>query len=179
MFKAIASFSLILMSYQAQAEVYGQDFIIPRGGEMTVSQVLEGMKDKRQMKDIVVGGEISTVCQMKGCWVTLRSADQPAKISACTEAAVSAEAQKEMRVIFKGHTFSVPKDLTGDVLVRGTIKRKKLSKYQVKHFLKDMKCSEEQIKAVKKPVYKYLMQATGLKTPGEKVTSETEKVSMI
>ena len=60
----------------------------------------------------------------------------------------------------------MPKDLSGEVLVRGTVEKKKLSKYQVKHFLKDLGCSKSQIKGIKAPVYKYQMKATGLKMHG-------------
>lgn len=170
MFKIILAALVAAISYQAQAEVYGEDFVMPRGGEYTVKQVFDEMKEKKQLKEVVVGGELASVCQMKGCWVTLRSKGDIPKTSSCDETALSSKAQREMRVMFKGHSFSVPKDLTGDVLVKGTVKKKKLSKYQVKHFLKDLGCPKEQIQAIKKPIYKYQMKATGLKTPGEKIS---------
>jgi hypothetical protein len=170
MFKIIVAAALSAMTYQAQAEVYGEEFVMPRGGEYTVSQVFEEMKEKKKLKDIVVGGELASVCQMKGCWVTLRTKGDLKKTSSCDETALSSKAQQEMRVMFKGHSFSVPKDLTGDVLVKGTVEKKKLSKYQVKHFLKDLGCPQEQIEAIKNPIYKYQMKATGLKTPGKKVS---------
>ena len=132
------------------------------------------MKNNKQLKDIVVGGELSSVCQMKGCWVTIKNqtiknSGQKNNLPPCDEAVLSMETQKEIRVMFKDHSFSVPKNLNGDVLVKGTVQKKKLSRYQVKHFLKDLGCSKEQIKeqmkAIKKPIYKYQMKAMGLKTP--------------
>ena len=170
MFNILLTLAVSALTYQAQAKVYGEDFVTPRGGEYTVSQVFEEMKDKKKLKNIVVGGQLSSVCQMKGCWVTIKNPGDKVKINSCDETAISLKAQKEMRVMFKGHSFSVPKDLTGDVMVMGTVQKKKLSKYQVKHFLKDLGCPKEQIEAIKSPIYKYQMKATGLKTPGKKVT---------
>lgn len=166
------NFSLLIlvlfMSVPSDAKFYGQDFVMPRGGEYKLEQVFEALKsDKdKKLENVVVHGEISSVCQKKGCWVSLKKTGDTEKINSCSESAVSSKAQKEMRVMFAGHSFEVPKDLSGEVLVQGTVKKKKLSKYQVKHFLKDLGCSESQIQSIKAPVYKYQMEATGLKIYG-------------
>ena len=171
MFKVSLALLLSILSYQVQAKLYGEDFLAPKGGgEYSISQVFEEMKEKKQLKNIVISGEVSSVCQMKGCWMSIKTSGEKTVKSSCDETAVSLEAQKEIRVMFKDHSFSVPKDLKGDVLVKGTVKKKKLSKYQVKHFLKDLGCLKEQIEAIKRPIYKYQMKATGLKTPGKKVS---------
>ena len=164
------NFSLLtfvfLLSSPSYAKFYGQDFVMPRGGEYKLEQVFDALKKDKKLENIVVHGEISSVCQKKGCWVSLKKMGESEKINSCSESAVSSKAQKEMRVMFAGHSFEVPKDLSGEVLVRGTVKKKKLSKYQVKHFLKDLGCSKSQIKSIKAPVYKYQMEATGLKIYG-------------
>jgi hypothetical protein len=165
MFKAllVCCVSFVASSYSF-AKTFGEDFIMPRGGEYSLSRVFDEMKDKKKLKNVVVAAELSSVCQMKGCWVSLKTPASKVMTNTCDEAGLSAESQREMRVMFKDHKFSVPKDLTGDVIVMGTVKKKKLSKYQLKHLLKDGGCSKEQIEAVKGPIYKYQMEATGLKS---------------
>jgi len=165
MFKALlVCFVFVMATSNSFAKTYGEEFMMPRGGEYSLTRVFDEMKDKKKLKEIVVAGELSSVCQAMGCWVSLKTPASKVMTNTCDEAGLSAESQKEMRVMFKGHKFSVPKDLTGDVFVMGTVKKKKLSKYQLKHLLKDGGCSEEQIKAVKGPIYKYQMEATGLKS---------------
>jgi len=163
MLKIIFAFMLCLLANNAEAKVYGENFVMPRGGEYSVPQVFEEMKGKKKLKNIVVGGELASVCQKMGCWVSLKSPTEKSKTSSCDESSLSMKAQSEIRVMFKGHKFTVPKDMKGDVMAYGTVKKKKLSKYQVKHFLKDLGCSKEKIEAIKAPIYKYQMEATGIK----------------
>lgn len=167
---SVLNLSLLLLGVifcqSSFAKFYGQDFEMPSGGEYKLEQVFEALQKEEELENVAVHGEISSVCQKKGCWVSLKKIGETKTINSCTESALSSKAQKEMRVMFAGHSFEVPKDLSGEVIVKGSVKKKKLSKYQVKHFLKDLGCDKDQIKSIKAPVYKYQMEATGLKIYG-------------
>lgn len=116
--------------------------------------------NKKNMK-VSVSGEISAVCQAKGCWITLKSSDLK-KTDTCEETLKGASTQSEVRVMMKDHSFAVPKDLKGTVTVVGELKKKKLSSFQLKHLLKDAGCSKEQMKKAKKSLNKYQIVATDI-----------------
>lgn len=165
MIKKIIFSSTLLFSSSVLATSYGEDFAMPKGGGMTVAEAIQDLAQSKEQKlnDVGVVGEIAQVCQSKGCWVTLK-ADSSKGADSCEEALKGAKTQSELRVMFKGHSFKVPKDLKGKVLVMGNLKKKKMSKFQIKHFLKDANCSKDQIKKVKGGLYQYQMTATGLQT---------------
>ena len=162
--KIICVLSLVFAN-TASAKVYGESFTNPKGGAQTVVAVMGQMAKGKtnSLNAVAVKGEISSVCQAKGCWITLKT-KKGAKTDTCAESLKGASAQQEVRVMFKDHSFEVPKKLKGDVVVFGNLERKKLSKYQRKHLLKDAGCSKSDIKKVKGDMFKYQMTATGVRT---------------
>lgn len=162
--KAVCVLGLVFSS-AAYGKIYGESFTMPKGGGQPVAEVMNEMaKDQKQsLKSVAVQGEISSVCQSKGCWITLKT-KEGAQTDTCAESLKGATAQQEVRVMFKDHSFEVPKKLKGKVIVFGDLERKKLSSYQQKHLLKDAGCSKSEIKKVKGEMYKYQMTATGVRT---------------
>lgn len=68
-----------------------------------------------------VSGVIEEVCQMKGCWMTLRN-----------------EAGENIRVTFKDYGFFVPKDISGsEVIIEGVASKEVLSEDVAKHYAED------------------------------------------
>ena len=122
------------------------------GGDITLTE----MSDLKQVlanydavgeKDILVEGEVEKVCQMKGCWLTLKTDNEA------------------MRVIFKDYGFSVPKDIAGKkVKLQGKVVRKGISVKEQKHYLKDEKADKSKINAVRQPkaTYRFVASAVEL-----------------
>lgn len=129
---------------------------------LTVDAAISKLQSsKRKKMNVSVKGEISSVCQAKGCWITLKPEGASSKSTdICADALKSASTQADVRVMMGDHSFTVPKDLKGAVVVNGELKKKKLSSFQLKHLLKDSGCSETQMKKAKKALYKYQIVAT-------------------
>ncbi|MGH1467867.1 MAG: DUF4920 domain-containing protein [Bdellovibrionales bacterium] len=139
---------------------------------VSVEDAIKNLKGK--FAKVLVSGEIGTVCQSKGCWLTLRPSSATTESDECEEALKGASTQADVRVMFGDHAFTVPKDLTGKVVVKGKLKKKKLSSFQLKHLMKDAGCSKAQMKKAKKAIYKYQIIATEVRKD-EKVYSATQK----
>lgn len=68
-----------------------------------------------------IEGIIEEVCQMKGCWLTLKN-----------------ESGTTIRVTFKDYGFFVPKDIGGkNVIIEGVSKKELLDEDDAKHFAED------------------------------------------
>jgi hypothetical protein len=88
-----------------------------------------GTRDSAQVKLV---GKASQVCQAKGCWMTLPTADG-----------------KQMRVRFKDYAFFVPKDLSGhNVVVSGWAHRSTVPKSELQHYAKDAGKTDREIAAI-------------------------------
>lgn len=68
-----------------------------------------------------VRGTIEEVCQMKGCWMTLKN-----------------ETGENVRVTFKDYGFFVPKDISGrEVIIEGIAKKEVLEEDVARHYAED------------------------------------------
>lgn len=95
-----------------------------------------------------VTGTVSSVCQKKGCWMTLVSA-QPGK--------------PEMRVTFKNYAFFMPKDLSGKkVVVDGFAFVETTSVADLQHYAEDAGKSKAEIAAITKPKRELAFEAAGV-----------------
>ncbi len=71
-------------------------------------------------KTIKIEGEITEVCQEKGCWL------------------VVTDGKQEMRVKFKDYGFFVPKDASGrKVILEGIVEKKTISEDHAKHIAQE------------------------------------------
>ena len=110
-------------------QVYGAA-IMPAGAlPMSALPVALGQRDSAQVKLV---GKASAVCQAKGCWMTLPTADG-----------------KEMRVRFRDYAFFVPKDLSGhEVVVSGWAYRSTVPKSELQHYAKDAGKTDQEVAAI-------------------------------
>ena len=104
--------------------------ITPAGAlPMSVLPVALGQRDSAQVKLV---GKASAVCQAKGCWMTLPTADG-----------------KDMRVRFRDYAFFVPKDLSGhEVIVSGWAYRSTVPKSELQHYAKDAGKTDQEVAAI-------------------------------
>ncbi|MBF9220522.1 DUF4920 domain-containing protein [Hymenobacter sp. BT662] len=111
---------------------------------MTALSTALGSRDSAQVKLV---GKASAVCQAKGCWMTLPTADG-----------------KQMRVRFKDYAFFVPKDLSGhNVVVSGWAHRTTTSVADQQHYLRDAGKPEKEIAAITQPKQEVSFMADGVR----------------
>lgn len=88
-----------------------------------------GTRDSARVK---LAGQASAVCQAKGCWLTLPTADG-----------------QQMRVRFRDYAFFVPKDLSGHrVVVSGWAHRGTVPKAELQHYAQDAGKSSQEVAAI-------------------------------
>ena len=116
----------------APGQTYGAA-ITPAGAvPMTALNAALGTRDSAQVKLV---GMATAVCQARGCWMTLPTADG-----------------QQMRVRFRNYAFFVPKDLSGhNVVVNGWAYRETVSVADQQHYLRDAGKSEKEIAAITQP----------------------------
>lgn len=122
----IFSFAAILLAFllsSCQVEAEKWDSF---GAQITSKDALptSAMVEAAQGSDSIsvkFEGEIDQVCQMKGCWMTLKSADG-----------------NSIRVTFKDYGFFVPKEAGGSrVIVEGVAAVKELDEATARHYAED------------------------------------------
>jgi hypothetical protein len=120
------------ISPAAPGQTYGAAVTPADAIPMSALGTALGARDSAQVKLV---GKASAVCQAKGCWMTLPTADG-----------------KEMRVRFRDYAFFVPKDLSGhDVVVSGWAYRETVSVADQQHYLRDAGKPEQEIAAITQP----------------------------
>ena len=108
----------------------------------TLAKKMQG-KETMQIK---LEGQINEVCQMKGCWMTVKADDDT-----------------DIRVTFKDYGFFVPKDAAGKTVVfEGEAKYETVDVKTLKHFAEDAGKSQEEIDAITEPETKLTFVATGV-----------------
>ncbi|UOQ95865.1 DUF4920 domain-containing protein [Hymenobacter sp. 5317J-9] len=128
----------------APGQTYGAA-ISPEGAlPMTALNTALGASDSAQVKLV---GKASAVCQAKGCWMTLPTADG-----------------KQMRVRFKDYAFFVPKDLSGhEVVVSGWAHRSTVPKSELQHYAKDAGKSDKEVAAITQDEQQLTFMADGVR----------------
>lgn len=110
---------------------------------MTALNAALGNKDSVQVKLVA---EASAVCKVKGCWMTLPTADG-----------------KEMRVRFKDYGFFVPANLSGHtVVVSGWAHREVVPVAYLQHYAKDAGKSDKEIAAITQDEQQLNFEADGV-----------------
>jgi len=90
-------------------------------------------------------GEITSVCQMKGCWMTMNVGDE------------------ELRITFKDYGFFVPKNSSGnDAIIEGVLHKKLVDVKMLKHYAEDAGKSAEEIEAITEPKLQFVFEASGV-----------------
>jgi len=122
---------------------YGETFDID--GAITLAEALNDISDKDSLQ-VKLTGNVSEVCQVKGCWMTMKEGDE------------------SVMVKFKDYGFFVPKDCSGKTaFMTGVMKREVQSVEEQRHYLEDAEASQEEIDAITEPKQKLTFLASGVK----------------
>lgn len=110
-------------------QTYGAAFVAAGALAMSALPAALGSRDSVRVK---LTGKASAVCQARGCWMTLPTADG-----------------NEMRVRFRDYAFFVPKDLSGhEVVVSGWAYRRTVPKSELQHYAKDAGKTDQEVAAI-------------------------------
>jgi len=133
----------------------GADAVPPNGTEghfgspfalAEAKSLAEAVSSLEGASTVQVSGEVTSVCQAKGCWMVIKDHESDEVMA---------------RVLMKDHAFSVPMDGTGKkAIVEGELTEKTLSEGQVKHLAKD---AGEDPAAVEGERKEYVLTASAVK----------------
>lgn len=114
-------------------------------GAISGNELLK-MLEKAKSVDTKLTATINSVCQMKGCWMTVDLGDG-----------------QQMRVTFKDYGFFVPKGAGGrTAVIQGTASKEIVSVETLRHYALDEGKSKEEIMAIKEPITEYSFEAVGV-----------------
>ncbi|OON70043.1 DUF4920 domain-containing protein [Hymenobacter sp. CRA2] len=127
----------------AGGQTYGAAVTEDGAQPMSALATTLGTQDSAKVKLV---GQITDVCQAKGCWMKMQTADG-----------------KEMRVRFKDYAFFVPKDVKGKtVVVDGWAHREEVPVADLQHYAKDAGKSEKEVAAITQPEQQVNFMADGV-----------------
>ena len=84
----------------------------------TLGAALAKLSAEHASVDGVFSGRVGKVCQKQGCWLQLIDGEQMARV-------------------MTNHDFTVPKDLSGNAIVSGTLERVEISEKEARHMAED------------------------------------------
>ncbi len=131
-----------------QAEPAGNEFGEPVEVKNAISlAALESeIGERSSWEGITVKGEVTEVCQKKGCWMKLKKEDGEA-----------------MRVTFKDYGLFMPKDITGkEVVIRGKAYSDTVTVDVLRHFAEDAGKSQAEIESITQPEIALAFEADGV-----------------
>lgn len=127
----------------ADGKTYGAPITAANAVPVAQLTQLLGTKDSARVKLV---GKATEVCQAKGCWMTIATADG-----------------KQMRVRFKDYGFFVPKDISGKtVVINGWAHRETVPVNDLRHYATDAGKSEKEVAAITKPEQQLNFEADGV-----------------
>jgi len=128
----------------AAGQTYGTAVSAAGAVPMTALAATLGTRDSAQVK---LTGKASAVCQAKGCWLTLPTADG-----------------QQMRVRFRDYAFFVPKDLSGHtVVVSGWAHRSTVSAADQQHYARDAGKTDQEVAALTQDEQQLTFMADGVR----------------
>lgn len=128
---------------QAQSGKYGE--ALSDAKVIKASALAENLQGNESI-NVKVKGEIAEVCQMSGCWMTVKTNEG-----------------KTVRVTFKDYGFFVPKDAAGKQAVfEGEAIIETLDVATLKHYAEDAGKLKEEIAAITEPETKLTFVASGV-----------------
>lgn len=117
-------------------------------GSISYDELLTKLATKDSM-EVKVAGTVESVCQTKGCWVNIISAENPES--------------ETMFVKFKDYGFFLPKDCVGQqVVLEGKAYREVTSVEELRHYAEDEGKSVQEIEAISEPVEELKFMASGV-----------------
>ena len=131
--------ALSLWSAATFAEHYGAE--ISNGEPISVPEAIASVGSGEQ-ETLLVQGEVTSVCQMKGCWMGFSSD------------------AGDIRITFKDYGFFVPLSIMGKTArVEGTLEKVELSLADSKHLVQDAGGDPS---TVTEPIVEYQFVASGV-----------------
>jgi|APTNR8051073442_1049403.scaffolds.fasta_scaffold00949_6 hypothetical protein len=134
---------------EESVQVIGQPFgdTITAEGAIGYEAMLTQMGDKDSI-EVKVMGEVESVCQKKGCWMNIVSAD-PEKA--------------QMFVQFEDYGFFMPKNIKGrKVIMQGYAYKSVTPVEELRHYAEDEGKSKEEIEAITEPLEELKFMASGV-----------------
>ncbi len=114
---------------------------------MSYAELMRQLDGKESVTG-VVEGEVTDVCQKKGCWMTLQPTKNTTPVS----------------VRFKDYSFFMPKTLAGNkVIVEGVATKKMVSVEDLRHYAEDAGKSAAEIAMITEPKAEIELMATGVR----------------
>lgn len=102
--------------------------------------------DMTGIENLKLKGTILEACQVKGCWMTMKVADD-----------------RSMRITFKDYGFFVPMDCSGKTaVVQGNLNLETIDIATLKHLAEDAGKSEQEIAAITEPQSELVFVADGV-----------------
>lgn len=127
----------------AQEKHFGKN--IDDKNAIVATNLIKELGDK-ESAIVKVEGEVVDVCQMKGCWMTIKL-----------------DNGETMRVKFKDYAFFVPKNIQGRTVVfEGEAKIKTTPVAELRHYAYDAGKSKEEIEKIKEPKKELTFLADGV-----------------
>lgn len=116
-------------------------------GAVTYDALRAKMGGSGQLENVKVSGTIETVCQAKGCWMKIASAN----------------GAPSMHVQFKDYAFFMPKNIAGKtVVMAGKAVKQVTSVEELRHFAEDAGKSKEDIAKITQPKEEIQFVASGV-----------------
>lgn len=145
-------FSVVILCFLFSVSSFGQDLQyfgdkISEDKAISYEKLLKKMKKKDSL-EIKVVGTVESVCQMKGCWMTIVSQTQD---------------KPSMMVQFKDYGFFVPKDISGKKVIMSGYAYKEITAVdELRHYAEDAGKSKEEIAAITEPKNEFKFMASGV-----------------
>ncbi|MCU0339700.1 MAG: DUF4920 domain-containing protein [Spirosomaceae bacterium] len=138
-----ALLGVFAVAAQAQDGYFGEKI---NDNNAVAAAELPAKMGKQEKMTAKVAGTVESVCQAKGCWMKVVTADG-----------------QTMRVTFKDYGFFVPKDIAGKTVVfEGEAKMKTTSVAELKHYAEDAGKSKEEIAKITQPKHELTFVADGV-----------------
>jgi len=129
-------------------DYYGADISeVVLNKAISVDKLESELSNAKKLEAITVKGEVTDVCEKRGCWITLKTEDGASFF-----------------VKMKDYAFFVPTALKGkNVVLEGNAEKKVTSVEELKHYAKDAKKTKAEIDAIKMPKEEIRFLASGIK----------------
>ena len=134
---------------------HGEEAELPETGNFGAEVNPEGaiqmaefltMMEGKDSAEVTIKGNISKVCQKKGCWMDMETADG-----------------QTMKVTFKDYGFFVPKNCGGkEAIMTGKAKMETIDVATLQHYAEDAGKSQDEIAAITEPETQLTFEATGV-----------------
>lgn len=150
LFVVVALVIFAACSPKTVEKIEGKHFgeTISAKGAISYDKLLAKLEKDGGAENIKVEGKVESVCQKKGCWMTI----------------VSDDAEKDvMFVKFKDYGFFMPLDLSGKtVVMRGNAYKETTSVDELRHYAEDNGDSEAEIAKITEPKVELKFLADGV-----------------